>query len=90
MARYKPQDFNSLLLPVVLSEQITPGTFAFALNYLVDHELDLSVSAQQTHLDGAQRLWLPVRRMRLVAASDAATTRRSCWHAALAGESEHL
>ena len=42
MARYKPQDHNSLLLPVVLSEQIIPGTFAFALNYLVDHELDLA------------------------------------------------
>jgi transposase len=42
MARYKPQDHNSLLLPVVLSEQIVPGSFAFALNYLVDHELDLS------------------------------------------------
>ncbi len=26
---------------MVLSEQIVPGTFAFALNYLVDHELDL-------------------------------------------------
>ena len=32
MARYKPQDLNSLLLPVVLSVQIVPGTFAFALN----------------------------------------------------------
>lgn len=42
MARYKPQEHNSLLLPVVLSEQIIPGSFAFALNYLVDHELDLS------------------------------------------------
>ena len=42
MARYKPQDFNSLLLPVVLSEQLVPGSFAFALNYLVDNELDLS------------------------------------------------
>jgi hypothetical protein len=41
MARYKPQDLNSLVLPVVLSEQIVPGTFAFARNYLVDHELDL-------------------------------------------------
>ena len=41
MARYKTQDHNSLLLPVVLSEQIVPGSFAFALNYLVDHELDL-------------------------------------------------
>jgi transposase len=42
MARYKPQDHNSLLLAVVLSEQIVPGSFAFALDYLVDHELDLS------------------------------------------------
>lgn len=41
MARYKPQDRNSLLLPVVLSEQIVPGGFAFALKYLVDNELDL-------------------------------------------------
>jgi hypothetical protein len=29
-------------LPVVLSEQIIPGSFAFALNYLIDHELDLA------------------------------------------------
>ena len=42
MARYKPQDRNSLLLPVVLSEQILPGSFAFALDYLVDNELDLN------------------------------------------------
>lgn len=42
MARYKPQDRNSLLLPVVLSEQIAPGSFAFALDYLVDNELDLA------------------------------------------------
>ena len=41
MARYKPQERNGLLLPVVLSEQIVPGSFAFALAYLVDHELDL-------------------------------------------------
>jgi transposase len=42
MARYKPQDRNSLLLPVVLSEQIVPGSFAFALDYLVDNELNLA------------------------------------------------
>jgi hypothetical protein len=41
MARYKPQDRNSLLLPVVLSEQIAPASVAFALNYLVDNELNL-------------------------------------------------
>ena len=42
MARYKPQDRNSLLQPVVLSEQIVLGSFAFALDYLVGNELDLT------------------------------------------------
>jgi hypothetical protein len=37
MPRYKPSDCHALMLPVVLSEQIVPGSFAFALNYLVDH-----------------------------------------------------
>lgn len=47
MARYKPQDRNSLLLPVVLSEQVIPGSFGFALDYLVDNELDLSAMDAQ-------------------------------------------
>jgi transposase len=42
MARYKSIDRNPRLLPVVLSEQIQPGTFEFALDHLVDNELDLS------------------------------------------------
>ena len=42
MPRYKPSDCHAMLLPVVLSEQIVPGSFAFALNFLVDHELDLT------------------------------------------------
>ena len=29
-------------LPMVLSEQIVPGSFAFALDYLVDNALDLA------------------------------------------------
>jgi transposase len=51
MARYKPQDRNSLLLPVVLSEQIVPGSFAFALDYLVDNELDLTALDAQFNND---------------------------------------
>lgn len=44
MARYKPVDSHlSKLLPVKFSEQILPGTFEYALNWLVDHEIDLSV-----------------------------------------------
>lgn len=41
MPRYKPVHRDPLLLPVVLAEQIQPGTFEFALDVLVDHELDL-------------------------------------------------
>lgn len=42
MARYEPVDRSPRLLPVVLSEQIRPGTFEFALDHLVDDGLDLS------------------------------------------------
>ena len=42
MANYKPVECNGLFIPVILSEQIVPGTFEFALNHLVDNELDLS------------------------------------------------
>jgi transposase len=42
MPRYKPVHRDPLLLPVVLADQIVPGTFEFALDHLVDHELDLS------------------------------------------------
>ena len=42
MPRYKPVHRDPLLLPVVLAEQIQPGTFEFDLDHLVDHELDLS------------------------------------------------
>jgi transposase len=42
MARYEPVDRGGTFIPVVLSEQIQPGTFEFALDHLIDHELDLS------------------------------------------------
>ena len=40
MARCKPVVRDGIFLPVVLAEQIQPGTFEFALDHLVDHELD--------------------------------------------------
>ena len=44
MARYKPRDAHlSKLLPVKFSEQILPGSFEYALNGLIDHQIDLSV-----------------------------------------------
>ena len=44
MAKYKPFDYSQQkLIPVDYASQILPGTFEYTLNYLVDHELDLSV-----------------------------------------------
>ena len=42
MARYKTIDTSPRFLPVVLCEQLLPGTFEHALNYLLDQEVDLS------------------------------------------------
>lgn len=44
MARYKPVDQHlSKLLAVRFSEQILPGSFEYAVNWLVDHEIDMHV-----------------------------------------------
>ena len=42
MARYKPIDISPRFLAVDLSKQLLPGSFEHALDYLIDHELDLS------------------------------------------------
>lgn len=42
MARFKPVDMSPRFLPVVLEQQITPGTFEHALHVLIDTEFDLS------------------------------------------------
>ena len=42
MARYKYIDTNPRFLPVDLARQLLPGTFEHALNYLLDHAIDLS------------------------------------------------
>jgi transposase len=44
MARYKDYNYNqSKLIPIRFSEQIIPGSFEHTVNYLIDHEIDLSV-----------------------------------------------
>ena len=44
MARYKDYSYEQTkLIPLYLPGQIRPGTFEYALNHIVDHELDLSV-----------------------------------------------
>jgi transposase len=42
MPNYKDASRQPKWIPVVVEEQILPGSFEFALDHLVDHELDLS------------------------------------------------
>ena len=42
MARYKLVDRNPRLLPIVLDAQLMTGSFEYALDYLIDNEVDLS------------------------------------------------
>ena len=43
MARFKPYSYlQTKLIPLSLMHQIQPGTFEFALNYIVDTHIDLS------------------------------------------------
>ena len=41
MPRYKPCDQGRQFVALDLSEQLRAGSFEYALNYLIDHELDL-------------------------------------------------
>jgi transposase len=44
MARYKDYSYEQgKLIPISFYQQILPGTFEFALNYIIDNELDLSI-----------------------------------------------
>ncbi len=44
MARHKAYDYSQgKFIPIHFDRQILPGTFEYALHYLIDNEIDLSV-----------------------------------------------
>ena len=44
MARYKPYDYDQLIMvPVSLEEQLMPGTLEFAIHHVIEERLDLSM-----------------------------------------------
>lgn len=47
MARYKIVDRSPRFLPIVLDAQLIAGSFEYALDYLIDHEIDLSGIAKR-------------------------------------------
>ena len=42
MPRFKPVDHGLQFLAVDLSKQLQPGSFKYALHYLIEHEIDLT------------------------------------------------
>jgi transposase len=52
MARFKHYDYSQhKLIPISFSAQVLPGSFEYTLNYLIDHEVDLSVFAARYRND---------------------------------------
>ena len=51
MARYKMVDRSPRLLPIVLDAQLMTGSFEYALDYLIDTEIDLSGIAKRYRND---------------------------------------
>lgn len=56
MARYKNYDLTqSKLIPIIFSDQITRGSFEYAINVLVDEHLDMSIFDQRYANDDSGR-----------------------------------
>lgn len=56
MAKFIPYDYNQHALVVVnFQDQIQPGTFEYALHFLIEQKLDLSVFDPEYHNDNAGR-----------------------------------
>lgn len=49
MANYKPVDYSPRLLPVILEQQLQPGSFEHAINYLIDHQMPEQLAAFDRH-----------------------------------------
>jgi len=44
MARYKSYSYEqAMFIPVQFQKQILPGSFEYALSYIVDNELELNI-----------------------------------------------
>lgn len=67
MARFKPVHKGMKLLPVDFDRQLVSGTFEHALNYLVDHELDLSaLEARYRNDDQGASAYAPAVLLKIV------------------------
>ncbi|MEH6670472.1 transposase, partial [Halopseudomonas sp.] len=57
MPRFKPYDYSQHSMVVInYQEQLQPGTFEYAVHYLIEHKLDLSVFHPRYANDATGRL----------------------------------
>jgi transposase len=67
MARYKPIDMSPKRITVDFTRQILPGSFDYALCYLIDHEMDLSEFEHRFRNDeGGAPAYAPARLLKIV------------------------
>jgi len=56
MARYKPYDYDQLMMvPVSLEDQLVPGTLEYAIHHVVEERLDLNVFDERYNNDETGR-----------------------------------
>ena len=56
MPRFKDYNYaQTKMLPVSFDDQILPGTFEYAVSYIVEHELDLSIFNERYRNDDGGR-----------------------------------
>ena len=71
MARYKVVDRSPRFLPVVLDAQLMPGSFEYALDYLIDNEIDLSgFDARYNNDDTGAPAYDPAVKLKIVLLAD--------------------
>jgi len=57
MAKYKRYDYDQMImLPISSEDQLSPGTLEFAIHYLVETRMDLSVFDEKYKNDDTGRL----------------------------------
>lgn len=71
-ARYKPINRSPQLLTVDLARQLLPGSFADALGYVIDHELERSAFGQRyRNDDGGAPAYAPALLLKRILWADA-------------------
>jgi hypothetical protein len=63
----KPIELSPKVIPIEYARQILPGSFEYALGYLIDHEMELAAFAQRYRTDaGGAPAYAPARLLKMI------------------------